>query len=507
MTTAVAAPPGSGPAIRRSRALRAVAAAALVAAAVVLANASPRLPGLHADGVQYLEEAKSLARGDAPRVPVGSWDATEPTSGMTFHPPGFPLAIAALIAAGVRADIAAVLVMAMSAAATVLLVFSLAADLSGAGAGALAAALVLFAPDWARLHTAVWSEPLYLVCFLAAVRSMVGRPDRSAEHGALALAATVVRHVGVAVAATAAALALLRPGPGRARIGRAAVAALPSALFFAAWNVFGADDAAPVRRVAAQAGAVGWIGDAPRAFARWLVPVGHGAAHAAAAVAAGVALTALLLRSPLWRAGAPRRFARIALGVSALHVAVVALSRLLLDPAIPLDFRLLVPLPLLLAIATGAAAADRWRSARPPHRVHVALAAALAGWIAAGASQIGAGVRAIQEYGQYYTASVWDGAAVIRWAAELGEAGGPPPYSNEPELLYLRTGRPAYRLPRSGVALEDFARAFRARPAPILVVEPVRPNDFTAERLMAHLPVRLLMRSAEGVVLVPKDER
>src|SRR5688572_1839622 len=46
-----------------------LAAASAIAAAVMFANASPLLPGLHADGVQYVEEATSLASGGLPTVP------------------------------------------------------------------------------------------------------------------------------------------------------------------------------------------------------------------------------------------------------------------------------------------------------------------------------------------------------------------------------------------------------------------------------------------------------
>jgi hypothetical protein len=472
----------------------------------MLANASPRLPGLHADGVQYLEEARSLARADAPRVPVGDWSSSEPYSGMVFHPPGFPMVIALPIAAGLRPDAAAVLVIALAAGATVLLAFALVRGLAGVPAGALAVVLLLAMPSWVRLHTAVWSEPLYLALLLTAVLALVRHPERSGTHGVLALGCTLVRHVGISVAATAGLIAMLAPGDWRSRVKRASAATLPSVLFLVGWHLFGARDGAPLREARLHEGSQGSALAVADVLRRWLVPVGEGGVAWLIAAFAAVALVVACVRSPVWGRPQWRRYAVVAACIAFLHLVVVVVSRLFVDPEIPLDDRLLMPALVLATIGVAAGLAAGWgRDSALTLRDGIVMAA-LAAWLIAGGLQIRNGLAGIRGYGQYYTAAVWDQSPVLAWAKELGEAGGPLPYSNEPEMIWLHTGRPAYRTPRLGDSLAEFSRAFAARPGPIILVRPLRPTDIAPSALPSDLNLRTLLSAPEGVVLVPASE-
>ena len=70
MTTDV--PEGS----RRRDALIALGVAAFGTVLVLWANASPRLPGLTSDSIQYLEGARSIASSVAPNSAVKQWKVT-----------------------------------------------------------------------------------------------------------------------------------------------------------------------------------------------------------------------------------------------------------------------------------------------------------------------------------------------------------------------------------------------------------------------------------------------
>jgi hypothetical protein len=241
----------------------------------------------------------------------------------------------------------------------------------------------------------------------------------------------------------------------------------------------------------------------PGVLSGWLLPFDAGPAAPWIASALAVALAVWIARSPAWRAPDARGFGWFALAVSVFHVVVVTLSSWLVDPAIPLDARMLIVPIVLATIALAVVLGERFGRAGPPAFADVTVAVACAAWMAAGGTQIVRGVRGIRGYGQYYTAALWDHSTVMTWATEEAAQGGPLPYSNEPELVYLRTGRPAFRMPRRGEPEGDFERVFKGRPGPIILVNPIRPTDLSARELPGELGLRVALRAPEGTVLVP----
>jgi hypothetical protein len=311
----------------------------------------------------------------------------------------------------------------------------------------------------------------------------------------------------VSVAAAAALMAMLGPGEWTVRLRRAALAASPSVAFLLAWHLVGASDEAPLRDARLYGGweSLGhWLRPVGGVLEGWLVPLTPGAMASVLGVVLGIVLCLALPRAAVWAVPAARRFATIATAVALFHVGVVGASWLFVDSEIPLSDRMLSPLFVLAAIAISAGVVGSWnRSVRPRLRDSPAVIA-IAAWCVLGVVQIQAGLTAVRERGQFYTAVVWDQSVVLRWVENLGRTGGPVPYSNEPELLYLRTGRPAYRLPRQGESLDAFKQAFERRPGPIVLVNPLRRTDLRPKHVTSKLDLRHVLSAADGVVYIPK---
>ena len=189
-------------------------AAALATWCLVLARRSP-VPG--EDGVSYLWMAERFAAGDVAA-------ATGPV-----FPPGYPLLLAPLVAAGVGAEAAAHLVGALAVAATLWPLARLAASMGGAPCARAAVWLFVALPLLPRLAAECYSEPPFLLLMahgaLAATKQrwwLVGlcsaaafwiRPEGSLLAASYALAAPrsawrALLPVGVGVLALAALRAL-----------------------------------------------------------------------------------------------------------------------------------------------------------------------------------------------------------------------------------------------------------------------------------------------------------
>lgn len=189
-------------------------AAALATWCLVLARRSP-VPA--EDGVSYLWMAERFAAGDLAA-------ATGPV-----FPPGYPVLLAPLVAAGVPTETAAHLVGALALAATLWPLARLAESLGGAVAARAAVGLFLALPLLPRLAAECYSEPPFLLLMahgaLAATRQRWGlvglcsaaafwlRPEGSLLAASYALAAPraawrALLPVGVGVVALAALRAL-----------------------------------------------------------------------------------------------------------------------------------------------------------------------------------------------------------------------------------------------------------------------------------------------------------
>ena len=142
------------------------------------------------------------------------------------------------------------------------------------------------------------------------------------------------------------------------------------------------------------------------------------------------------------------------------YALVVGASRLLADPGIPLDDRMLAPVFLLVALRLGVALAAFWRAAFAGRRGVVLLTAGItASWMW-GSAEVSAGwVNDYREDGGDLAAHEWAASPLVAWAAHAPP--GTPLYSNWPAAIWFHTARAAHELP--GELDSSTVREFRAK--------------------------------------------
>jgi hypothetical protein len=437
--------------------------AGALAALLVLAGTRGNAPGVSLDGAAYVGAADALVHTGELRVPFGRWDVADSTVALSHWAPGMSLLIAAH-AAGLPVPASARLVLALSAFATVLGLVLLTERVAGRAAAVLAATLAIATPDLVRLHVSVWSEPPFLACLVALLALMVLAPDRPLRHGLVAAAAVLLRYAGVAFTAAAALWALARPASWRTRLGRAGLAALPTALTQAWWAWRTVREGATIRNFHRRPFDPAPLYEGWHHMRLWLTPaMPAGWARTAVIAAAALAALALAIRTArrLRGAGEPagagagagagateRRLYAAAGLLAACYVAVVLAARFFADPYIPMDGRLFSPIIVLVEVALAVAVGALWprgdRAARVPATAALGIAA-LGLWVAAG---LGIGVyetRRTAREGNYLTNEYWRTSGLLEWVRREGR--GVPIYSNHPSAVYIHAGRPAREMP------------------------------------------------------------
>jgi hypothetical protein len=495
-------------------ALGALAGAA--AAVLVLAATQPHAPGLALDGVAYVSAAESLVRTGELRTPFSRWVDADSTAALAQWPPGTSLLIALPHALGMPAIDSARLLLALCAFGTVLALALVTAEVAGAAAAVLVAAMAIVTPDLSQLHTSVWSEAPFLVCVVALLCTLVLAPDRPLRHGLIAAGAGLVRYVGVALSVAAALWALGRPGPWRARVRAAAIAALPGVLAQVWWAWRTTRENARIRSLQVSPPTKSSILAAGNALREWLVPARLSPeTRTALAVALGVAVIALLAyavrrvrdegTSVSPRAVAPEARLYAAAGIiAACYSAVLLASKIFADPWISFVGRHLAPIMLLAEVAIAVALAAWWRSGRRSARALVGAALGL--WLAASLTTSVADARWTMRHGLYMTNEYWRNAGVLGWVRTEGRRF--PLYSNYPSAIYWHAGRQAREIPRIeevrrvrhfGATLVRTGGVFVAfhAPSPWLL-----PNDEVAR----FLAFREVARFPDGVVWAPSDK-
>lgn len=491
-----------------TRLLLAIVLGGVGAVGVLSINASPLTPGMHADAVQYVSAARSFAESGAFRIPVASWRTPLTPTPLSHFPPGFPALIAVPISMGVQPITAALWIVALSAGVALALAFLLGARISGPWGGLLGALLLLVTPALLRLHLAVWSEPTYLALTLALLYAMARSPTRSGVHGLLAGAGLAVRYVGVAGTAAAALWAARGARTGTERVRRVGLAVSPSLVLTGWWYLSAGVGGGAVRRV-------GWYPDIGANLAQlddlavdWLVPgtLAGGRWMALLLLAAATGVVWLAKRDGLWSREAVSTVATSSLVYVCCYAAVLFGSRILLDPAIPFDFRLFSPVLVLATIGLGASAA--WVMANRGNLVTGVVAAGLVAWVGFAWVDDRSGVRAVNAGGLYYTQQVWVSSPLVGWIRET-PTGFETTYSDEPELLHFVTGRHATRLPRASERsdLAEFQAVFEGTPGPVVLFNPQQSEDLSESIVTEAIPVRPVIRTAEGVVLLPERGR
>jgi len=481
------------------RALLAVAFAVVAALGVIAMDDSWLLPGASSDSVSYLEAAESLAHGGTLGVPIAPWNASDSIVPLTHYPPGLPLILAGGIRLGLRPHVSALWTIALGAALAMALAVWIVDVVGGPFAASLAGALFLLDPALIQLHLAVWSEPIYIALVLALVWMIARHPRASWLHGTLSALALSVRYVGVTATGVAVLWAVIQRCPAVRRLRSAAGAALPS-LVATAWWLWRPHESAPVRVIGYYPGILRELAAVPAVPLRWF---GGGLGGVGAPLALIAALVLLLLG---WRRAKREGglLARLVGGGALyclLHVGVVLAARMVADPAIPLDTRILAPVLVLVTLGVVIGITEVFQGAQPVTTVTLVLA--LGAWGFTAATEVRAGVAIAQAQGRYFTDAGWVSDAVIWWLDNRSRP-WPVVYSNEPALVKFHTGRAARTLPRVGESISAFADTLRQRPGPIVIALPLHAGDLGGATWLQCLDLEVAASSPRALALIPK---
>jgi hypothetical protein len=491
----------------------------IAAFTLVLTATDPPGPGLDPDAMAYLGAAESLAGHATYRVPAAGWDSADSTSALTHFPPGYSTALALPVRLGMPGPQAARLVDALAAAVTIGAVVLLLAATTSLAAGALLGVALMVTPALAIVHLSVLSEPLFLACSALTLAAMARRDTHPVALGLPAALGALTRYAGVALVGAAVLWALAIPGTMRARARRGLLALLPAALLQGAWVIRTRllHEPGEIRHVAFYGRLWPTLVQGAATLRDWLIPDpdawSEPLPHRAPLAIAAALLVALLVAEGTRRArasrgaspgaerapGSPARLLAACALLGACYLGLLVVSRLFADPGIPFDERILSPLLLVASVAVAAATAEWWRTT-PRVLPRVALAAALACWMAASAWTTWGEVDYALEWGSDFAGEQWRRSEVLAWAR--GEGATHPLYTNWPSAVYFHLHRPSRYVPgaRDADDLAEFADTLRAHDGRVLLFS-MGDADYLSATALLHAPdFRVVETLEDGVV-------
>jgi hypothetical protein len=201
------------------------------------------------------------------------------------------------------------------------------------------------------------------------------------------------------------------------------------------------------------------------------------------------------------RTAASSTLAAVAL-LAVCYVAVLVVSRLLADPQIPFDERILVPLFLLVAVGAGLTLAAWWRAAGRIARGIAALF--LLAWLAASFRAAEDDVEWVLENGSDFAQEQWSGSPLLAWAR--ANAARRPLYSNWAPAIVFHLHRGAHEVPNDSTAdlLRAFADTVRVRHGVVLVFDHPSPGQIGVSAIARATGLRAAARLADGTVFLPE---
>lgn len=505
----------------------------IVAFALVLIITDPPGPGLDPDALHYMGAAESLASSLSYRVPTAGWASADSTMPLAHFPPGLSTALALPVRLGMPPMQAARLVNALAAGVTVTVLVLLVSGATSPLAGILLAVALFATSAMHEVHVSALSEPLFLACLTLTLAAMTCAADRPLLAGIPAALAAMTRYAGGALVAAVVLWQLIpirQRVPFSVRLRRAARALLPALVLQGMWVLRTRQSAGStaIRHFAVytrdfgatlSGGAVtlrDWLVPDPDA---WDAPLQHHGALAIAAIVVLFAVAADVARRAWTRRtvgvvedvadadGAPRvdlQRLLAACGVLLVcYIGMIIVSRLLADPAIPFDRRILSPSLLLLTTMIGTTIALWWTAARST-LARIAVCGALLGWLAASASVTRDEAGYALVHGSDFAGEEWRRSELLAWARTQGARH--PLYSNWPAAIYFYLHRPAREVPRrnDSAGLAAFVDTLRARDGRVLAFTAPGP-EFVTSRTLTQLPgLDVVTLAPDGVVLAPK---
>jgi 4-amino-4-deoxy-L-arabinose transferase-like glycosyltransferase len=458
-------------------------------------------PGLDPDSMSYVHAATTLAYGGRLRDVERDWWNADSTMTLAHWPPGYPVVIAGAERIGFGAVQGARFIGAVAAFVTIAVIVWLVGDAAGTGAGVVAALLVMVTPAVVQVHESVLSEPLFIALLVLTLAAMARAPDRPVISGALAGLASIVRYAGLSVVGGVILWQLARAGTIRQRVARAALAALPAIALQGAWVLRTMHSAGPsaIRSISLYGEITSTLREGWRTTSAWLVP-GMGEVWGIF-VAAGVAV---LLIVAIWESRplrARQNPANAAALLAACYVGLVLASRLIADPGIPLDDRLMAPLLVLLEVAMVLIVAPAWRRWPLPARAIVAVLVAL--WWGAALRVSGASARYAVHTGNDFAEDCWHDSPLVAWVRANG--GGHELFTNVPEPLYFHAGRLSHEFPDEADAatVRAFADTLVRRRGLVIAFDETCGAVNKPDSLLARHLLRQVATMPTGRVLAP----
>ena len=472
-----------------------------LAFAGTLAITSGAGPGLDPDSMSYIQAATTFVHGQGLRDVERDWVSVDSTMPLSHWPPGFPLALAGVERLGSSAVQGSRALNAISAFVTVAGVTWLVGGVAGIVAGVVAGLLVMTTPAVVQVHENVLSEPLFIALLVLALVTMVSARERPLVSGTLAALASIVRYAGLSVVGGVVLWQFARAGTLRERLVRATTAALPAIVLQGAW----------VARTVHKSGAssirdLSWYGELGptlregwHTISVWLVPGMRAVWSGFAAVC-----VLILLVVVIWKARpAPAKQAPVfAAGLlAACYLALLLVSRLVADLTIPLDYRLMAPLFLLLEVAIVMTVAPVWRAWPLPAKALTVALGVL--WWGSALRVTRESVRYALQTGNDLSDVCWRRSPLLAWVREHGS--GHALFTNVPEALFFQANRLSHEFPeeRDAHVAAAFLDTLRRRNA-LLVEFDASCNDVdNPDSLLARMPLREVVRMPTGRVFAP----
>lgn len=459
----------------------------------------------------YTGAASSLVQEGKLRVPTAVWNRVDSTSSLSLWPPGFPAAIALPVLLGASPIQSARWINVLAAAATAVVVMLLVAAAVGPAAGAVGVLVVFATQAVFDAHISVLSEPLFIASVLLVVAAMIHARDRLLLLGALSALVVMIRYAG-ACAPLAVVLWTLFDSRYdlRARMRRAAVVGLIPAI--AVVLLLSRTAALSDRHATPKLDFYGgWgvtLAQARDTLAEWLAPVlPDGAVQQLLALVVAIALIVFVVTAARDTADDRRRQMRYG-GVatligavsllSACYVVVILAARAFVGGTIPLDWRILAPLIVLIEIASVVSIGYWWHAYHLPLRTVIALSGVV--WIGAAATiTVNDAVYAVTE-GSDFAGSDWRDSPLTAWVR--AHAAGHPLYSNWPAALYFHASRVARELPKA-TRPEDvaaFGVLLQRNHGYLVAFNEVSPDFVAPDSIARETGLHRLVSTADGEV-------
>ena len=502
---------------------------AIVAFTLVLDITDPPAPGLDPDAVAYLGNADALAHHGELRTPSAHWWDADSSSMLAHFPPGFAVATAVPVRLGMDPQQGARLVEALAAFVTTATLVLLVGDATAPLAGILLAVALFAMPSMHLVHVSVLSEPLFLALTALTLAAMVRKPASPVTAGVVAALGALVRYAGLALVGAVALWAFAQRGTFVARLRRAVVATLPAIVLQGLWFVRTRLVAAkePIRRIGLYGNFGPSLRDARTTIEAWLMPDPDLATEpmrfrgALTLVAAALLLVVMVaaLRS-LVRGGTsedrgaeqPDGADRIAVrlfGAAATivgcYLALLIASRIVADPGIPFDERILSPV-IVLGTTLAATGLGLWWLRSTTVLPKIALIGVLLGWWCAAGSVTWGEARRVRDYGSDFGSDDWRRSDLLEWARANGV--GHPLYTNWVAAVYFHLRRPARDVPMLNEMsrLPEFARVLRAHDGRALMFTVPGVEYVTVDSLRRAPGLRVVAERADGVVFAAADD-